>query len=81
MNYYESLTKSVEEGLSGESAGIPFSLDRLNNTVPGIQKSRIAIVAGATGSGKSKVLNELFMFRAVDDWIESNKSYPLYIYN
>ena len=80
MSYAEEIRKTISDGLSGIYAGVPFPLKKLNYSVPGIQKSRIYISAGGTGSGKSKFINEAFMFTLFDDWLASGKAYTLKIY-
>jgi replicative DNA helicase len=80
MNYYEEFNRIKEDGLKGLQAGIPFKLERFNNVVHGIQKSRLYLTGGASGSGKTKFTNEHYVFNVFEDWIKSDKSYPLHIH-
>lgn len=77
---YEEFKKEKDAGLMGLNRGIPFELPRFNNFIPGILQERLYLLGGGSGSGKSKVTNELFVFTVFDNWLSSNKSYPLQIH-
>ena len=80
MSYLKEFKKIKNEGLQGLAKGISFQLPRFNTVVPGVQKQRLYLLGGASGSSKTKTTNEHFMFNVFDDWLESDKSYPLLIH-
>jgi len=78
--YLKEFKKLKDEGLKGLSTGIPFGLPRFNTVVPGVQKQRLYLLGGASGSSKTKTTNEHFMFNVFDDWLYGGKLYPLHIH-
>lgn len=77
---YEKFKKEKDEGLSGLNKGISFPLVRFNQYIPGVRRERLYLIGGGSGSGKSKVTNELFVFNVFDDWLKSGKKYTLDIH-
>ena len=79
-NYLSEFKRIKNEGLAGLAKGIPFAIDRLNAVIPGVQKQRLYLLGGASGSGKTKTANEQFMFNVFDTWLVEGKRYPLLIH-
>ena len=77
---YNKFIKQKNDGLKGLNRGIPFELKRFNGYIPGVMRERLYLIASASGVGKSKVTNELFIFNVFDDWLDSKKAYPLKIH-
>jgi DnaB-like helicase C terminal domain len=48
-----------QRGLDGYNKGLPIPLDHLNSYLCGIQKGVTTVLAGASGSGKSTMVNEI----------------------
>ena len=78
--YFSEFKRLKDEGLAGLATGIPFGLERFNAVVPGVQKQRLYLLGGASGSSKTKTTNEHFMFNVFDDWLYGGKQYPLLIH-
>ena len=66
---FDSFKKLKDMGIRGENTGIPFSLPKLIKYVPNIQKSRINLIGALSGAGKTKFLNNEFIFNAYDETI------------
>ena len=79
-NYFEEFKQLKDEGASGKSVGIPFNLPRLNTVIPGIQKQRLTLIGGGSGSGKTKYTNEEYIFNAFEQWYEGGRTFPLEIH-
>jgi len=77
---YREFKKQKDAGLKGLNRGIPFNLERFNKFIPGVMRERLYLLGGGSGSGKTKVTNELFVFTVFDDWLKNGKSYPLRIH-
>lgn len=77
---YNKFKKEKDEGLSGLNKGISFPLHRFNQFIPGVRRERLYLIGGGSGSGKSKVTNELFVFNVFDDWLRSGKKYNLSVH-
>jgi len=77
---FKKFKKIKDDGISGLNRGIPFGLDRFNKYIPGVMRERLYLLGGGSGAGKSKVINELFVFTVFDDWLAKDKSYPLEIH-
>ena len=80
MTYIKQFKRIKDEGLSGLKVGIPFSSPRLNDKIPGIQKEMIYLTLGNSGAGKTKFVNEQFVFNTFDDWYRSGNRIPLKIH-
>jgi len=78
--YLAEFKKLKDEGLAGLATGVPFELPRFNMVVPGVQRQRLYLLGGASGSSKTKTTNEHFMFNVFDDWLRNGKTYPLSIH-
>lgn len=79
-NYLKEFKKLKDQGLAGLAKGIPFVVDKLNSVIPGVQKERIHLWGGNSGTGKSKSVNEHYMFTVFEDWYKGGKQYPLMIH-
>ena len=67
MTYLERFKRIKDEGLAGLKVGIPFTSDKLNRFIPGIQKEMVYLVLGNSGAGKTKFVNEQFVFNTFDN--------------
>jgi len=77
---YSKFKKEKDDGILGLNKGIPFSLERFNNYIPGVRKERLYLIGGGSGAGKSKTANELFIFNVFDAWLADGKKYALDIH-
>lgn len=69
---FQDLKSSIDRGIGGGNAGIPIGFERFSQIVPNIQKARYNIIAGGPGSGKSALVDNVFVFNPLD-WIMANK--------
>ena len=80
MSYLAEFNKAKLQGMRGLSTGIPFSVDKLNKVIPGVQKERFYLWGGNSGTGKTKAVNEHLVFTPFDNWYYGGKEYPLDIH-
>jgi hypothetical protein len=70
MSYIDAAFGEIEENrdkkLRGGYNSIPFGLKRLEEYVPGVQKSNYVILTANSGVGKSKFAKNMFVFRPHD---------------
>lgn len=78
--FYRSALNKVFDGLVGKNKGVPTSSRMLNKWITNIQKERIYIISGSSGSGKTSFANELYVFSMFDEYIKHNKIKPEIIY-
>ncbi len=70
---YNKLLEEIDKGISGDIRGIPLEdLPRLSFVLNNIQKSMYYLIAGSQGSGKTSFLDDIFILR-VYDWYLNNK--------
>lgn len=82
MNYkfYRGALNKIFDGLGGKNKGVPTSSKMLNKWITNIQKERIYIISGSSGSGKTSFANELYVFSMFDEYIKHGKIKPEIIY-
>lgn len=78
--FYRSALNKVFDGLVGKNKGVPTSSRMLNKWITNIQKERIYIISGSSGSGKTSFANELYVFSMFDEYIKHGKIKPEIIY-
>ena len=78
--FYRSALNKVFDGLVGKNKGVPTSSRMLNKWITNIQKERIYIISGSSGSGKTSFTNELYVFSMFDEYIKHDKIKPEIIY-
>lgn len=78
--FYRSALNKVFDGLVGKNKGVPTSSRMLNKWITNIQKERIYIISGSSGSGKTSFANELYVFSMFDEYIKHDKIKPEIIY-
>jgi replicative DNA helicase len=70
MSYFESGLREIEENrerkLTGGFNSIPFGYKRLQQHIPGIQKSNYTIVTANSGIGKSRFVKNMYVFKPHD---------------
>lgn len=70
-NLVDRAKLEIENGRLGNNKGIPFSLDKLNGFIPGIQKGNYYLFGAFTKEGKSTITRQLFIYD-VWDYIKAN---------
>lgn len=63
--------KEIESGIRGENNGLSLGLPRFQEYVPGIQPSNIYLIGGETGSGKSMLAINNFVYNPYEDYIKN----------
>lgn len=71
MIYDETLSE-IERGKNGLNTGIPITFTRLSHHVPNIQQRTYYLIGGESGSGKSALVDEIFVYQAIE-WMIANK--------
>ena len=80
MSYLIRFKKLKDQGMAGLARGIPFTSEKMNEYIFGIQKAMIYMIAAGSGVGKSAVLNEQFVFNVFDQYYEGKIKHPLKIH-
>lgn len=62
----ERALNEIENGRAGNNVGIPFSLRKLNEFVPGIQKGAYYLFGAFTKEGKSTLTRQMFIYDVWD---------------
>lgn len=65
------LETNRERRLSGDVVAIPYPFLRLSEYLPGIEQGKYINITGSQKSGKTQVADFIFVFNAVDWWIEN----------
>ena len=66
MNLSERALEDINKGRNGENQGIPFSLHKLNDYIPGIQHGTYALWGAFTKEGKSTITRQLYIYDVWD---------------
>ena len=73
-NHFEELVlKEVDKGIEGVNIGIPFPMKRLGKKINGIQKQMLILVGGAGGTGKTALVDFLYVLVPYL-WIKAQKN-------
>ena len=65
MTEFEQLEQEILRGITGENAIIPMGLDRMSRHI-GVRKRIMSLVFGATGSGKSALVHNLWILNTFE---------------
>lgn len=63
---FDEVKKKIDNGRLGLNQGIPMGFERLRNSIPGIQQGTYYLVGGELGTGKSSMVDELFVYNPFD---------------
>lgn len=66
MSVFRQAKQDIDRGLAGLNMGLPMGLDRTDQLLFGVQPGMYYLVGGDTGSGKSHLLNNLFLLNPLD---------------
>jgi replicative DNA helicase len=58
--HFQNLIQTIDDGLSGKNEGLPTGLDRLDDYFS-IKRRTMVTLAGASGSGKTQLVNQAFI--------------------
>jgi replicative DNA helicase len=70
-NYLSNIYQGIENGMMGLNVGLPMGFDRFSEHVSNIQKGRYDLIAGATGSGKTALVDSAYLCNPYD-YIKAN---------
>lgn len=65
------INENREKRLRGESVTIPWSLPRLSEVLPGIERRRYNLVSAPPKGGKTQLADFLYMYEPIE-WLEAN---------
>ena len=72
----ENLLNEIKKGKEGKNINIPIQLTKLGNYME-IGKNTMITVGGITGSGKSTIVQEIFLLSVMDWWIKNKNKTSL----
>lgn len=71
MSLADRALDEINNGRAGNNVGIPFSLPKLNECIPGIQKGAYYLFGAFTKEGKSTLTRQMFIYD-VWDYVKAN---------
>tara|TARA_R110000744_G_scaffold371135_3_gene481978 strand:- start:3907 stop:4986 length:1080 start_codon:yes stop_codon:yes gene_type:complete len=63
---WEELQVEIDRGVKGLNVGLPMGFNRLNKYIAGVQQGRYDTWGGATGTGKTAIVDEAYVFNPYD---------------
>lgn len=69
--HLQKFRRDIERGKEGLNRGIPIRHPKLSRFIHGLQKKRIILVGGDTGTGKTAYVDDHFVVEPID-WIINN---------
>ena len=76
INLKENLHAEIKKGKEGKNISIPIKLSKLGDYIE-IGRNTMYTVGGITGSGKSTIVQEIFLLSVMDWWIENKEKTSL----
>lgn len=73
MRYFDVLIEDIERGEKGLNIGLPFGFKRLSEYIPNIQQGTYYSIGGEAGSGKSSLVDNMFVLNPIK-WYLENKN-------
>ncbi len=70
INLRENLRAEIKRGKEGKNASIPISLTKLSDYIE-IGRNTMYTIGGITGSGKSTIVQEIFLLSVMDWWMKN----------
>jgi len=70
INLKENLQSEMKRGREGKNVSIPISLTKLGDYIE-IGRNTMYTIGGITGSGKSTIVQELFLLSVMDWWMKN----------
>jgi len=69
----QEIDNNREKRLRGDSVTIPWSMPRISEVLPGIEKARYNLVSAPPKGGKTQFTDFLFLYEPIE-WLEKNPS-------
>ncbi len=77
---WDELQVEIQRGVDGLNVGLPMGFNRLNKFIAGVQQGRYDTWGGATGTGKTAIVDEAYVFNPYDHLcLDPNPFYSLEI--
>lgn len=61
-----SFISKIDEGRLGRNRGLPMGFDRLSDHISNIQPGRYDLIGGATGTGKTALVDDAYVFNPIE---------------
>jgi replicative DNA helicase len=74
INYWAALKENIQRGIDGHNRGLPNGFPRLSKHISNIQQKRYTTVGGATGTGKTALVDHAYVFTPYE-YLMKNKSH------
>ncbi len=69
---FDTTLSEIDRGRDGLNTGIPIQFDRLSHHIPNIQQKTYYLIGGESGSGKSALVDDLFVYQPIE-WLLANQ--------
>lgn len=69
LNVWKQFTSEVERGRKGLNVGLDTGFDRLSEYICNIQRGRYDLIGGATGTGKTALVDSAYVFHPVEHYM------------
>jgi replicative DNA helicase len=66
MRSFDRFIEAVERGKEGMNEGLPLGMPALEQFIPNLQKKHYYLIGGNTGSGKTTLMRDKFLFGPVE---------------
>ena len=76
---YDKVLGNINEGKFGRNQGLPNGFDRINQFIFGVQKGTYYVIGGEPGTGKSALVDHMFMYSPFNYLSTLNKEKELKI--
>jgi hypothetical protein len=74
IRVWDNLKKEIDRGKKGYNVGLTMGFDRLSKHVCNIQQGRYDTIGGATGTGKTALVDSAYVFHPYD-YLRNNESF------
>ncbi len=71
MRYFDVLVEDINRGQQGLNVGLPFGFPRLTEYVPNIQQGTYYSIGGEAGSGKTALVDNMFVLNPIKWYLEN----------
>ena len=72
MTVTETLREEIDLGREGRMQGFSMGMPKLEGIIDGVTKQTMYVVGGATGSGKTSLVNHLFVYRPLMEHLDDD---------
>jgi len=63
---WKTFKDRIDEGRLGRNRGLPMGFDRLSDHISNIQQGRYDLIGGATGTGKTALVDDAYVFNPIE---------------